>query len=61
LSILRPDFGVERAALSYFRKYADQAVSYTDCTSFVLMKQHRIADAFTFDAHFSLAGFRVCP
>jgi uncharacterized protein len=40
------------------RKYSDQRVSFTDCISFVLMKRERVKIAFTFDRHFSLAGFR---
>jgi uncharacterized protein len=39
-------------------KYADQRVSFTDCISFVMMKRERVKIAFTFDRHFSLAGFR---
>jgi predicted nucleic acid-binding protein len=57
LTILRPEEDVERKALLLFRKFADQAVSFTDCISFALMKQHRIRQAFTFDRHFELAGF----
>jgi predicted nucleic acid-binding protein len=31
--------------------------SFTDCTSFVTMRELRIADAFTSDRHFLQAGF----
>ena len=61
LRILRPDESVEADALNYFVKYADQGVSFTDCTSFVLMKRHRIKRVFTFDRHFTLVGFTVVP
>jgi len=47
------------AALALMRKYADQAVSFTDCLSFVLMKREGIRDVFGFDRHFEAAGFRV--
>lgn len=61
LSILRPDEQDEAAALDRFEKYADQGVSFTDCTSFVLMEQNHIRTAFTFDHHIALAGFDVEP
>ena len=56
-TILRPEQDDELDALSLLEKYADQAVSYTDCISFVLMRRTKIRRAFTFDAHFERAGF----
>jgi predicted nucleic acid-binding protein len=52
--------GEERfeAAKSLFQKHADQGYSFTDCTSFVLMRELRIKDALTTDRHFVEAGFR---
>lgn len=35
--------------------------SFTDCTSFVLMKSRGLQAAFTFDRHFKKAGFRTIP
>jgi predicted nucleic acid-binding protein len=61
LKILRPDESIELAAVAAFEKYADQKVSFTDCTSFVLMRSHGLQRAFTFDRHFALAGFEVWP
>lgn len=61
LRILRPDEAIEREAIVLFAKYADQGVSFTDCTSFALMQQNRIRRAFTFDEHFQRAGFSVAP
>lgn len=49
------------AALKLMRKYADQAVSFTDCISFALMKREGIRDVFGFDRHFHAAGFRLWP
>lgn len=61
LTILRPAEADELAAVNLFRKFADQAVSFTDCASFVLMKKHSINRAFSFDRHFLIAGFEVKP
>lgn len=61
LSILRPNASDELAALGLFRKFADQNVSFTDCVSFVLMNKRNITCAFSFDRHFTIAGFDVEP
>jgi uncharacterized protein len=61
LTVLRAGPADERSALVLFEKYADQKVSFTDCVSFVLMRQHRLERAFTFDNHFALLGFRLVP
>ena len=61
LTVLRPDAADESTALDFFRKFADQKVSFTDCVSFALMRRHRLKRAFTFDCHFVGAGFEVWP
>lgn len=48
-------------AFFLMKKFADQAVSFTDCISFVLMKKGGLRDVFGFDRHFASAGFRVWP
>lgn len=48
-------------ALEKFKKYSDQTFSFTDCTSFVVMEEKGIKDAFTFDDDFKRAGFRMHP
>ena len=48
-------------AFFLMKKFADQAVSFTDCISFVLMKKEGLRDVFGFDRHFASAGFRVWP
>ena len=52
--------GTDRFELTktFFRKNADHGYSFTDCTSFVLMRQLRLAEALTTDKHFVEAGFR---
>lgn len=51
------DTAVTQEALQIFRQYSDQRFSFTDCTSFVLMKLHSITEAFSFDSHFEVVGF----
>jgi len=48
-------------ALSIFRKTSDSQWSFTDYTSFALMKDLEITEAFTLDNHFKQAGFNKLP
>lgn len=48
-------------ALSLFFRYRDKRFSFTDCCSFVLMRELRIRRALTLDHHFRQAGFEVVP
>jgi len=52
--------GIARFELSkaFFRRHADHHYSFTDCTSFVIMRELRISEALTTDRHFPEAGFR---
>jgi len=59
LTILRPDLDDEMIGLNYFKKYADQSVSFTDCLSFALMDRIQTQRVFTFDKHFSWAGYQL--
>lgn len=45
------------ATKAYFRKHVDHAYSFTDCSSFVVMRELRIRKALTTDGHFVEAGF----
>lgn len=42
-----------------FKKYKDKNFSFTDCTSFAIMQNYKITQAFAFDKHFEQAGFEV--
>jgi len=42
---------------AFFRKHADHKYSFTDCTSFVVMRELKLSQALTTDHHFSQAGF----
>lgn len=52
---------VREAAWEMFVRYHDKAFSFTDCTSFVLMRQLRLTDAFALDNHFEQMGFAMWP
>lgn len=44
-----------------FRQYEDQAFSFTDCTSFAVMRELKLTEALTKDQHFRIAGFSLVP
>lgn len=50
---------LRQSAFDLFKKYADKNLSFTDCTSFALMKQLKLKTAFTFDDHFRQVGFEI--
>jgi predicted nucleic acid-binding protein len=45
------------AARRFVLKHLDQEFSFTDCVSFVVMKEFRLTDALATDNHFRIAGF----
>ena len=49
------------AAWDIFVRYDDKRFSFTDCTSFAIMRARTIREAFTFDADFEQMGFRLWP
>lgn len=59
--ILRGTAEEEGDAADMLIKYADQKIGFTDCVSFVHMKQNRIRNVFGFDRHFEMAGFTLWP
>jgi uncharacterized protein len=46
---------------TYFQQYHDKKYSLTDCISFVVMNKNHITTAFTFDNHFTQAGYLQEP
>ena len=48
-------------AVIRFKSSSSRGWSFTDCTSFELMTELSIKDAFAFDRHFSEAGFNQLP
>jgi predicted nucleic acid-binding protein len=51
----------ERNAWTLFVKRADQPYSFTDCTSFVLMRRLRLGRAIALDDDFRREGFEIVP
>jgi predicted nucleic acid-binding protein len=47
----------EDRAVAILRQYDDKAFSYTDATSFAVMRRLGLTDVFTFDRHFEQFGF----
>ncbi len=56
LQILPVSKEMEEKALDLFEAYDDKDVSFTDCVSFVVMRQMGIQEAFAFDRHFDQMG-----
>jgi predicted nucleic acid-binding protein len=50
----------ERARNLFFH-YRDKELSFTDCTSFAIMRELRLTTVITTDAHFRQVGFDVLP
>src|SRR2546428_566525 len=61
LRVLHVSEEVEGQADSAFRRYASLRVSYTDCTTQILMQRERIDTAFSFDRDLETLGFQRIP
>lgn len=51
----------ERSAWQLFQERPDKMYSFTDCTSFALMRRLKLTKALTLDEHFAQEGFEVLP
>ncbi len=62
LEIVWVDEEIASQSWKIFEKFnIDKEWSFTDCTSYVVMQQKRITEAFTLDHHFSQMGFVQYP
>lgn len=52
---------VEEIAWDFLKKFSDQDLSYTDATSFALMKLKKTKEVFGFGQHFRLVGAILLP
>src|SRR5688572_14974207 len=57
--VLPPDARLYDAGLRLYTDRPDQDWSFTDCISFVVMRERRIAEALTTDHHFEQAGYKA--
>ena len=58
IEIGREIFGL---AWELFQTYEDKKLSFTDCTSFALMKKKGLEKVFSFDGDFERLGFVLLP
>ena len=59
--VLWIDSEQEASAWKIFQTHKDKDYSFTDCTSFALMKNNAIRNAFAYDRHFKQHGFNTLP
>ena len=59
IRVIRIDEALEESAWSIFKVIKSKNVSYIDCTSFAVMKNYNISQAFAFDEDFEKAGFEL--
>jgi uncharacterized protein len=56
------DRPLQSAAFSdWIQRFSDQPFTFTDAASLAVMRSRAITVAFTFDRHFSVAGFHTLP
>lgn len=61
IKIVRISIKDEVEAWRFFEKLPGRRLSFTDCTSFALVKRLGLKGVFTFDRHFKKAGFTLRP
>ena len=59
IKIVEIDKRIFKEAWRVYSTYLDKDWSLTDCTSFEVMRERRITEAFTTDKHFEQAGFNI--
>lgn len=59
ITLIRVDGIVFDKAWEIYQNYSDKNWSFTDCTSYVLMKALNILKGVSFDEHFKQFGFEV--
>ena len=56
------DRALQTAALDeWIHRFADQPFTLADAVSFAVMREGKVSEAFTFDRHFTVAGFDIAP
>jgi predicted nucleic acid-binding protein len=59
--LVQVDASIWEQAWQLFKQYDDKTWAFTDCTSFVVMRQMNLQRAFAFDHNFEQAGFELWP
>jgi len=57
--LVRAEQDLFNRGLEFFARRLDKEWSLTDCISFIVMQENKLADALTSDHHFEQAGFNV--
>lgn len=61
LEVKRIDDELWMKAEAIFRRFDDARLSFTDCTSFALLRELSVDEVFGFDSHFEMMGFVLQP
>ncbi len=59
VTVIHVSVPLEEEAWHIFKRYADKEFSFTDCTSFAIMQQRKLWEAFTNDHHFEQFGYQI--
>lgn len=58
-NIIRITEKIDKDAWNMMNKYKDHLFSFTDCCSFIIMKNYDISKVCSLDKHFTIAGFDI--
>jgi predicted nucleic acid-binding protein len=61
VELVRIDEAQEAIAWDIFERYSDQDFSFTDCSSFAVMRDLGLTRVFSGDHHFAILGFTLVP
>ncbi len=61
LTVMRIDEDLWMKGEAIFRRFGDVGLSFTDCTSFALLREMPVDEVFGFDSHFEMMGFVLQP
>jgi predicted nucleic acid-binding protein len=61
VKVINVDEKIWQSAWEMFGRYGDKGFSFTDCTSFAIIRQLGLLNAFAFDHNFEQAGFVMLP
>lgn len=59
IQMIYVDPALQKKALKIAERFHDKSFSFTDCTSFAVMEENKLSQAFAFDNHFIQAGFSL--